>query len=894
LSGRPVAGGVSSIGAPVMPFGAVFNLTTLNGLNGLRLDGATAGDRAGFSVGAVGDINGDGLADVVIGAYTADPGGRSSAGSAYVVFGKAGGWPSALNLSALDGATGFRIDGAVADDQAGLVVGAAGDINGDGVADMLVSSRWIDPGGTLNAGATYVVFGKTGGWSATLSLAALDGGNGFRIDGVADSDASGSSAAAAGDVNGDGIGDLIIGAQNADPAGRTDAGAGYVLFGKSEPWTATMSLASLNGQGGFRLNGVAAFDQSGRSVASAGDVNGDGYADIVIGAPSADPSGRNGAGSSYVVFGSAAPFAPALELSSLDGSNGFRIDGAFASDFTGEAVASAGDINGDGFGDLIIGASGADPFGRSSAGSSYVVFGKAGGWAATLAPSALNGLNGFRIDGAAPNDLSGVAVRGAGDINGDGFDDLLVGAPYADPSARSMAGSGYVIFGKASGWSFILDMANLTAATGFRMDGPAAGDELGWGIAGAGDMNGDGFADLIIGAQGADPGGRDGAGSAFVVFGDATGPISRGGGAGPDRLTGGGFNDSLAGGDGRDRLQGNAGDDTLSGGADSDTLFGGAGFDRLDGGEGVADWVEYGTSPAGVILIDGQVGVGGEAAGDVLSGIEFFRLSRSFADVFFGGSASETVFGDGGADTLFGNRGDDAFYAGEGDDILLGGDGADFLDGGPGFDAVFYGDSEGGVTIDLAQPDVNAGFAAGDGFNRVEAFLLTQSEDVMRGLDDSGAGDILFGLGGDDLLDGRGGFDWLLGGDGDDTLTGGFGYDLFSGGAGADRFVFNTGFEGGAFAGGGEVITDFEAGVDRIAFVSATSGVAAFIVGNNLFIQSGGPTGLLGTTTGSTLIYDSAAGALWFDSNGSLPGGLNYLASLLGVPTLTAADFMTI
>jgi Ca2+-binding RTX toxin-like protein len=877
-----------------MPFGAVFNLSALDGTNGFRLNGAAADDRTGFSVSSVGDINGDGYADVIIGAYTADPGGRSSAGAAYVVFGSAGGMPASLDLATLNGANGFRIDGAAAGDQAGLVVSSAGDINGDGIADLLLSSRWADPGGASNAGASWVIFGRTSAWTATLELWSLDGTNGFRIDGAAASDASGSSAAAAGDVNGDGIGDLIIGAFNADPGGRTDAGASYVLFGKTEPWAAALALGALNGADGFRLDGVAAFDQSGRSVAAAGDVNGDGIGDLIVGASGADPSGRSGAGSSYVVFGSTNGWNATFDLSSLDGTNGFRIDGGAASDFSGEAVARAGDINGDGYSDLIIGASGADPFGRSSAGSSYVVFGKASGWGASFALASLNGLNGFQIIGGAAGDLSGAVVSGAGDINADGYDDLMVGAPYADPSGRLDAGAGYVIFGKASGWSFVIDVSNLNGVNGFRISGAAAGDEAGWGVSAAGDMNNDGFADLIIGAQGAAPSGRSGAGSAYVVYGEATGPIIRTGGAGPERLTGGGFNDSLSGGGGRDRLLGAAGADTLIGGDDNDTLIGGSGPDVLDGGDGGADWTDFSSSPAGVVLIHGQAGAGGEAAGDTLTGIEYFRLSTGFGDVLFGGAAAELVLGEGGDDVLFGNLGEDSLYGGSGADFLLGGDGQDQFDGGVGFDAVFYGDSPSGVTIDLAVLALNTGFAAGDSFNSIEAFLLTGHGDLMRGRDDAAAGDILYGLGGDDRLEGRGGFDWLLGGDGADMLNGGFGYDLMTGGAGADRFVFNNGFEGGAFAGGGEVITDFEPGVDRIAFAAATSGIAAFILGNNLFIEAGAPSGLLGTTTGPTLVYDSVAGALWYDANGSIAGGLHYLASLIGAPTLTAADFMTV
>src|SRR6185503_1823979 len=187
---------------------------------------------------------------------------------------------------------------------------------------------------------------------------------------------------------------------------------------------------SLNGSTGFRLDGVAAGDDSGLSVANAGDVNGDGFADVIVGALRADPHGSS-SGSSYVVFGKATGFAATIDLSSLDGTNGFRLDGAAAGDSSGSSV-SAGDVNGDGFADVIVGAVDADPHGTFS-GSSYVVFGKASGFAATIDLSTVNGSTGFRLDGVAAGDESGLSVASAGDVNGDGFTDVIVGAPRADP-----------------------------------------------------------------------------------------------------------------------------------------------------------------------------------------------------------------------------------------------------------------------------------------------------------------------------------------------------------------------------------------------------------------------------------------------------------------------------
>jgi FG-GAP repeat len=262
------------------------------------------------------------------------------------------------------------------------------------------------------------------------------------------------------------------------------------------------------GQYGNQIRSVeplraAAFDLSGGSVASAGDVNGDGFDDVIVGARNADPGG-SGSGASYVVFGKAGGFAATLDLSTLNGTTGFRLDGAAAGDVSGISVASAGDVNGDGFDDLIVGASQADPGGEFS-GASYVVFGKAGGFAETIDLSSLNGTTGFRLDSAA-NAFSGRSVASAGDVNGDGFDDLIIGAP----GAGGGSGASYVVYGKAGGFAATFDLSTLDGTTGFRLDGAASFDQSGFSVASAGDVNGDGFDDLIVGAD---------SGASYVVFG---------------------------------------------------------------------------------------------------------------------------------------------------------------------------------------------------------------------------------------------------------------------------------------------------------------------------------------------------------------------------------------
>jgi hypothetical protein len=369
-------------------------------------------------------------------------------------------FPAVIPLSSLDGTIGFRLDGEAALDHSGRSVASAGDVNGDGFADVIIGAYEADPHGS-RSGSSYVVFGKASGFAATIDLSALDGSNGFRIDGVAQYDRSGFSVASAGDVNGDGFGDVIVGAYGADPHGSY-SGSSYIVFGKAAGFAAAIDLSSLDGTNGFQISGETVFDESGFSVASAGDVNGDGFAHVIIGARFADP--HDTSGSSYVVFGKASGFSANLDLSALDGTNGFRLDGEAAHDESGRSVASAGDVNGDGFADVMIGAALADPHGTNS-GASYVVFGKASGFAATIDLSALDGSNGFRLDGAGDDELSGFSVASAGDVNGDGFGDVIVGAYRADPHG-SHSGSSYIVFGKAAGFAATIALSSLNGSNG--------------------------------------------------------------------------------------------------------------------------------------------------------------------------------------------------------------------------------------------------------------------------------------------------------------------------------------------------------------------------------------------------------------------------------------------
>ncbi len=546
------------------------NLASLDGSNGFVINGIDPGDYSGSSVSSGGDVNGDGFDDLIIGAWFADPGGNNRAGESYVVFGNADGFGANLELSSLNGSNGFAINGIDAQDYSGRSVSSGGDVNGDGFDDLIIGAVRADPGGNERAGESYVVLGKGSGFEASLELSSLDGSNGFVMKGIDTDDNSGFSVSSAGDVNGDGFDDLIIGADGADPGGNTGAGESYVVFGQAVGFGSSLDLSSLNGSNGFAINGIDPGDYSGISVSSGGDVNGDGFDELVIGAWEASPGGNMVAGESYVVFGKVNGFGSSLKLSDLNGSNGFALNGIDANDTSGYSVSGAGDVNGDGFDDLIIGAETASPGGNDFAGESYVVFGKAGGFGTSLDLSSLDGSNGFVINGIDVDDSSGNSVSSAGDVNGDGFDDLIIGARRAFPGGNDFAGESYVVFGKAGGFGASLELSSLNGSNGFVIRGIDLNDSSGQSVSSAGDVNGDGFDDLIIGAPQADPGGNGNAGESYVIFG--------GNFTGGAETQVGDVNDNL--------LTGTASDDVLIGAQGSDTLVGTGGADVIRGGEG--------------------------------------------------------------------------------------------------------------------------------------------------------------------------------------------------------------------------------------------------------------------------------------------------------------------
>jgi hypothetical protein len=466
----------------IMPLASLYPAGGGDGSRGFVLTGVSANDRAGWSVSAAGDVNGDGIDDLIVGAENADLDEYEHAGASYVVFGSMEGFPAIMPLVSLypagggDGSRGFVLIGIDPVDRSGHSVSAAGDVNGDGIDDLIVGASDADRGGDSKAGESYVVFGSAQGFPAIVPLASLypagggDGSRGFVLTGIDSVDHSGDVVSAAGDVNGDGIDDVIVAAQGADPGGQSGAGESYVVFGSAQGFPPIVPLASLyppgggDGSRGFVLTGVDARDYSGHSVSAAGDVNGDGVDDLIIGASAASPRGDTQAGESYVVFGSMQGFPAIVPLASLypagggDGSRGFVLTGIDGADRSGSSVSEAGDVNGDGIDDLIVGAYRANQGGRLSyTGESYVVFGSSSTPAfppivplASLYPAGGgDGGSGFVIIGILNGDFSGSSVSAAGDVNGDGIDDLIIAARGVDAGGNLDTGESYVVFGRA-------------------------------------------------------------------------------------------------------------------------------------------------------------------------------------------------------------------------------------------------------------------------------------------------------------------------------------------------------------------------------------------------------------------------------------------------------------
>jgi Ca2+-binding RTX toxin-like protein len=656
----------------------------------VKLRGSERHDSAGRTVVGLGDVNGDGRPDVGVEVH-----GRR--GGIYVIFGPLRRSEMTLERR-VSGGRGFRIIGGRP-----LSVAAAGDVNGDRRADVLVRSLPSRLDRRRRVGLSlYVIFG--GRATAPVDVRRL-GSRGFRIDGAAETSEAEVSIAGAEDVNGDGRDDLAVSVAFRDRPGRRAAGTVYVVFGRvgTEP----VHLSTL-GRGGYEIRGAGAAAVAG-PLALIGDVNGDARAEVVhFCGPAA-----------CVVYGKASD--EAVDAGSLGG-RGYRItgDGLYL-------IAPGGDVNRDGRGDVLL-ASTTEEGDLQDVGSLHVVFGRPGG----------------TIDlerSGSPGYVAGVgyatSLGDAGDVNGDGYSDAVVGTAYSDKGKNSERGSATIVFGRPTmSHRFPGGLDRLLIDS----DAPhcacaARGSNVGASVSGAGDHNGDGRADVLIGAPQFSNLGRGKPGVAYLVYGLRV--IA--GTPGADRLSGTRGNDAILGLGGRDVLLGAGGNDVVDGGRGPDRLVGGTGDDRLEGGR------------------DGDVLNGGGGDDDLFGGHGWVPGDNEEENVIRGRSGADRLLGGPGRDLLAGGDGPDVLDGSGEADVAFGERGSDRVTGGPGHDRLF-----------------------GDGVVDYDG----------RSLDLDGAGrDRVVGGGGSDRLHGGGGSgDVLLGGPGNDRFKGGS-RGVVDGGPGFDRYV---------------------------------------------------------------------------------------------------------
>jgi hypothetical protein len=486
------------------------------------------------------DYNGDGYADLAIGAPDEDVGSAGAAGAVNVIYGSGSGLSATFKPDQFwSQSTGGVNDNAEQGDRFGATL-AYGDFNGDGYDDLAVGIPGEDVGSTGDAGAVAIIYGS----SAGLKSSAAGDGSGRtdqlwhqNVAGIEDKSESGDSfgyCVAAGDLNGDNFDDLVVGVPG-ESLGSADSGAANVIYGSSSGLSATEGRSDQLVQ---QLSGGEDGDLFAASV-SVGDYDDDGNDDLAIGIPGKDSGSLQDTGAVHVLEGSANGLSPmGARMVIVQGANGFE-DVQEEGDSAGTSLVSA-DFSGDGHDDLAIGAPLEDVVTLGDdAGAVSVIYGSSAGLSSVEQSDGSGAPDQFwhqfnpaeiPAQGEPPviiqhpaaqlDDQYGAALA-AGDFDGDGRADLAIGVPGESVAGLSKAGSVNMLYGDEGGLQDVLPHdQNWHQNSSAVKDAVEESDRLGSAVA-AGDYNGDGYDDLAVGVAGEDIGASD-AGGVNVIYGSPT------------------------------------------------------------------------------------------------------------------------------------------------------------------------------------------------------------------------------------------------------------------------------------------------------------------------------------------------------------------------------------
>jgi hypothetical protein len=623
--------------------------SSMNNTADVTMTGGAVGDWFGYSVSGAGDVNKDGYADVIVGAY----GYLYDIGRVYIYYG-------GINMDVAADVTMTEIESS---NYFGYSVSGAGDVNKDGYADVIVGAY----GYSSNTGRAYIYYGGN----------SMDNGADIMMTGEGTNSRFGRSVSGAGDVNKDGYADVIVGAD-----GYASIGRAYIYHGGS----------NMNNTADVTMTGEASGNYFGRSVSGAGDVNNDGYDDVIVGARAySSYTGRT-----FIYYGgSSMNNTVDVTMTAVETDNSF-----------GYRVSGAGDVNNDGYADVIIGAIGYSSY----TGRAYIYYGG----------SNMNNTADVTMTGETAGDQFGRSVSGAGDVNDDGYDDVIVGAYFYS----SYTGRAYIYYGGDN----MDNTADVTMTGG-------AGSYFGGSVSGAGDVNNDGFDDVIVGSQGYYTPYYSTTGRANIYYGGSSmnnvADVTMSGVAAVDNfgqsvsgagdVNNDGFGDVIVGASGYSSNTGRAyiyyGGSSMNTVADV-TMTGGAASDHFG----------YSVSGAG--------NVNNDSYDDVIVGAHGYSLYKGRTYIYYGGSSmnngADVTMNGGSASDHFGysvsgtgNVNNDSY-----DDVIVGAYG---YSAETGRAYIYYGGSSMNSTVDITMTGEGTNIRFGRSVSGVGDVNNDGYDDVMVG-----------------------------------------------------------------------------------------------------------------------------------------------------------------